>query len=133
MPPNVNQINDYIMEWLNIKSLLLSVKWTLKPGNVDFRWSFNNSENENLEIITFTSEGRRSVATYTPRNHRDYGMLFCLAQNNIGLQSIPCTFFVIPVTSPEPPENCTINNITIHSLTIECLPGFSGGLEQLSI
>ena len=32
---------------------------------------------------------------------------------------------------PDPPDNCSITNITVHTLTVECLPGYSGGLDQL--
>ena len=32
---------------------------------------------------------------------------------------------------PDPPDNCSLTNITAHTLTIECLPGYSGGLDQI--
>ncbi|UXI19959.1 cytosolic purine 5'-nucleotidase [Sarcoptes scabiei] len=32
---------------------------------------------------------------------------------------------------PSPPHNCSLVNKTAHSLTVECMPGYSGGLEQI--
>ncbi len=36
-----------------------------------------------------------------------------------------------PSGPPDPPDNCSVTNITAHTLTIECLPGYSGGLDQI--
>lgn len=127
------------------------------PADVKFEWEFNNTAAEKLDIFSFTSEGQRSVATYTPKVEMDYGVLYCWAINSVGKMTEPCVFFVIqagtqiiivhlvmimplassfqcPVSSitgpPDPPDNCSIANITAHSLTVQCLPGYSGGLDQ---
>ena len=65
------------------------------PNEVIFHWTFNNSADENVDVVSFVSEGKRSVATYTPRVDLDYGRLYCWAQNSAGRQREPCVFFVI--------------------------------------
>src|SRR6266487_1279915 len=47
------------------------------PPNVIFQWGFNNTSEENLDFVSFASEGRKSIATYTPRAALDYGVLYC--------------------------------------------------------
>lgn len=129
------------------------------PADVVFHWGFNNTSDETLDVVSFVSEGRKSIGTYTPRVELDYGVLYCWARNSVGKQREPCVFFVIqagnelnylfmvlfkhlPLTDwlnvwfllsgpPDPPDNCSVTNITVHTLTIECLPGYSGGLDQL--
>lgn len=40
-------------------------------------------------------------------------------------------FFIFERTEPpNNPHNCSLVNKTAHSLTLECLPGYSGGLQQ---
>lgn len=34
------------------------------------------------------------------------------------------------IEAPSHPHNCSLVNKTAHSLTVECSPGYSGGLEQ---
>ncbi|XP_054168583.1 synaptogenesis protein syg-2-like [Oppia nitens] len=101
------------------------------PSDVEFHWAFNNSANDNPDMISFVSEGKKSYATYIPRVDLDYGRLYCWAQNSAGKQREPCVFFVIEAGPPTPPDNCSLTNITAHEVTIECLPGYSGGLDQI--
>ena len=70
----------------------------------------------------------RSLAKYTPTHNSHYGVLQCWAANTAGVQRQPCTFFVLAAQAPEPPINCTATNVTISTLTVECTPGYSGGL-----
>lgn len=65
------------------------------PADVKFEWEFNNTAAEKLDIFSFTSEGQRSVATYTPKVEMDYGVLYCWAINSVGKMTEPCVFFVI--------------------------------------
>ena len=37
---------------------------------------------------------------------------------------------VFIIGPPDAPRNCTVTNITVHTLTLECLPGFNGGSDQ---
>jgi hypothetical protein len=63
-----------------------------------FRWSFNNSAVQSLEVDSVTSEpgGGRSVARYKPESERDYGTLLCWGRNELGSQAMPCVFHVVP-------------------------------------
>ncbi|CAG2165676.1 unnamed protein product, partial [Oppiella nova] len=101
------------------------------PIDVTFNWTFNGTSAQSQEAVKFVNDGRKSVATYTPREDVDYGRLYCWAQNSAGKQREPCVFFVIQAGPPDPPDNCSLTNITAHTLTIECLPGYSGGLDQI--
>uniref|UniRef100_T1K7M0 Ig-like domain-containing protein n=1 Tax=Tetranychus urticae TaxID=32264 RepID=T1K7M0_TETUR len=120
------------------------------PSEVTFQWTFNSTlshvytdanlnlynsvvasnKSEGDEEIKYTVDGLKSIATYTPKRPIDYGVLYCSASNRVGKQTEPCLYFVIPAGPPDSPENCTLTNITAHTLTIECNPGYSGGLEQ---
>lgn len=47
------------------------------------------------------------------------------------LRGITTTFFLFVWTeAPSQPHNCSLVNKTANSLTLECLPGHAGGLEQ---
>ncbi|EDS34171.1 conserved hypothetical protein [Culex quinquefasciatus] len=60
----------------------------------------------------------------------DYGTLLCWGSNEIGTQTEPCVFNLIPAGKPDPLSNCTILNQTFDMVQIECLEGFDGGLQQ---
>ena len=38
-------------------------------------------------------------------------------------------FIFLDITGP--PEKCAITNTTAHTLTVECIPGYNGGLDQI--
>ncbi|XP_067133866.1 kin of IRRE-like protein 3 [Centruroides vittatus] len=99
------------------------------PSEVTFSWSFNNTS-ENVDLVTFTSEGSTSVATYTPRTIYDYGTVLCLGKNSVGLQREPCIYTIIPAGPPDSLQNCSVTNQTEESLLIECIAGYDGGLPQ---
>lgn len=64
------------------------------PSNVSFKWFLNNSS-ETMEIRSFSANGSRSVASYSPRTRFGYGSLFCWAENYERMSS-PCQFHIIP-------------------------------------
>jgi len=41
-------------------------------------------------------DGSISVASYKPKTEMDYGTLLCWADNELGRQSVPCVYHVIP-------------------------------------
>lgn len=61
------------------------------PTDVTFKWFYNNSS-ETTEVRSFVSTGTRSVLKYTPQSRFSHGTLFCIAENNIGVQAKPCMF-----------------------------------------
>ncbi|KAG8191276.1 hypothetical protein JTE90_003287 [Oedothorax gibbosus] len=100
-----------------------------EPSDVSFRWNFNNSI-EQHDVLSFTSSGPASVATYIPRSRPEFGKLYCWAKNSVGDQQVPCIFNVIPAGPPDQVKNCSITNYTSDSLRIECEEGYDGGLQQ---
>uniref|UniRef100_A0A6P4EXX6 Uncharacterized protein LOC108045232 n=1 Tax=Drosophila rhopaloa TaxID=1041015 RepID=A0A6P4EXX6_DRORH len=60
----------------------------------------------------------------------DYGTLLCWATNEIGDQSEPCVYTIVPAGEPDPLLNCTVLNQTSTGFQIECIEGFDGGLQQ---
>ncbi|XP_054716332.1 hemicentin-2-like isoform X2 [Uloborus diversus] len=65
------------------------------PDDIQFRWIFNNTS-ETIDIITFTTDGMKSIASYIPRSKMDYGTLSCWGRNSIGVQRHPCVFTIMP-------------------------------------
>lgn len=67
------------------------------PGEVEFKWTFNNSA-ESIDVaashisLAGTSS---SIVSYTPMTELDYGTLLCIAINKIGKQKHPCVFHII--------------------------------------
>ncbi|XP_076325596.1 neural cell adhesion molecule 2-like isoform X2 [Tachypleus tridentatus] len=99
------------------------------PGNVTFHWRFNSSKDAE-DVLTFTSDKTRSIATVIPRMDHDYGSLLCWASNRVGAQQKPCVFSVVPEGPPNTVNNCSLRNQTVRSVTVECVEGYNGGLSQ---
>jgi len=99
---------------------------------VEFKWYFNNSA-ESIEVAAnhIARVGAlTSIVSYTPMTELDYGSLVCIATNAIGKQKQPCVFHIIAAGRPDQVNNCTISNISMTSLSLKCVEGFSGGLTQ---
>ncbi|XP_035894602.1 uncharacterized protein LOC118504344 isoform X3 [Anopheles stephensi] len=103
------------------------------PSNVTFTWKYNTSVSESLDIPAseVLSDRTKSVAHFKPVTEKDYGTLLCWGRNEIGAQTEPCLFNLIPAGKPDPLSNCTILNQTFDMLQIECLEGYDGGLPQV--
>ncbi|XP_055605668.1 uncharacterized protein LOC129753845 [Uranotaenia lowii] len=102
------------------------------PTEVAFVWKHNTSVAENLDFpaAQVTSEQAKSILRFKPISESDYGTLLCWGTNEIGAQTEPCVFNLIPAGKPDALSNCTILNQTFDMLQIECLEGFDGGLQQ---
>ncbi|XP_054706717.1 hemicentin-2-like [Uloborus diversus] len=101
------------------------------PPEVQFRWTFNNSLTETIDIQSFSNDGgSRSIARYIPRTRLDYGALYCFAKNVAGVLKEPCVFTIVPTGPPEPVQNCSITNQTSSVLMLTCDAGDDGGLQQ---
>ncbi|XP_076365961.1 protein turtle homolog B-like [Tachypleus tridentatus] len=99
------------------------------PSNITFHWRFNKSSKLS-DQIQYTSEQAISRVTYIPRTKEDYGNLSCWGTNDIGIQTYPCVFTVIPVGPPSPPQNCSVVNQTQKQIAVECLESYDGGIMQ---
>lgn len=111
----------------------MSCELDADPPEVVFQWTFNNSAGGDPARFSVASNGRRSVATVTSFGGTDdtYGILKCRGQNRVGVQLEPCIFFLVQSRKPDKVDNCSVTNATTSSLTLECLPGFNGGLSQV--
>ncbi len=49
----------------------------------------------------FASNGSRSVLTFSPTSPRDYGTVYCFANNEVGRQREACVFHVVPAGEME--------------------------------
>ncbi|XP_028968200.1 hemicentin-1-like [Galendromus occidentalis] len=99
------------------------------PAEISFKWRFNNSK-EVISGANVHSEGTKSWLAVVPHAEEDYGPIICWGKNSIGLQREPCIFQLIPAGPPEPVQNCTVINQTEESLTVACIEGYDGGIEQ---
>ncbi|XP_039283267.1 nephrin [Nilaparvata lugens] len=100
----------------------------------EFKWTFNNSASENVEVAPerYLSTPSISVSqlSYEPVTELDYGTVMCWAANTAGQQTEPCLFHIMPAGKPDSPYNCTLMNQTTDSLEVECAEGFNGGQRQ---
>ncbi|XP_065211946.1 hemicentin-1-like isoform X2 [Planococcus citri] len=110
---------------------LIACEIEANPTDLKFVWKFNNtSGSTNISSESFRIEGTRSVAKFIPTTELDYGSLYCWASNQLGMQSEPCVYHIIPAGRPDPVSNCSITNRTYDALSISCDSGFDGGLSQ---
>ncbi|KPU75854.1 uncharacterized protein Dana_GF12266, isoform B [Drosophila ananassae] len=102
------------------------------PSEATYVWKFNASHGETIDILSsqVAVDRGRSIAHYTPQTENDYGTLLCWATNEIGDQSEPCVYTIVPAGEPDPLLNCTVLNQTSTGFQIECIEGFDGGLQQ---
>ena len=68
-----------------------------RNGGLEFRWSMNSS-NDYVDIpkSQFTTNGDRSVLTFSAKTDMDFGTLTCHATDAVGKANPPCTFQIIP-------------------------------------
>ncbi|XP_022240420.1 nephrin-like isoform X4 [Limulus polyphemus] len=102
---------------------------TAKPTDVVFRWTFNTSS-ETVDADSVNSTGTTSFAVFSPKCKYDYGIVYCWGENIIGIQKEPCVFNILPAARPDPVANCSVENQTQKSFTVECTAGDDGGLTQ---
>ncbi|XP_022237854.1 carcinoembryonic antigen-related cell adhesion molecule 1-like, partial [Limulus polyphemus] len=111
------------------ETAFVTCKVEADPPDITFRWSFNTS-NSGHELLTHSTEGLKSVASFTPKEKHEYSELYCWGRNSVGIQHEPCLFSLIFIGPPEPLKNCTISNTTVDSVHLECMAGNDGGLKQ---
>ena len=98
-----------------------------KPEARSYRWLFNSTSGS-FEIPS--AKPLMSFMNYAESKNSDQGEVLCWATNDVGIQSEPCIFHVVPLGAPHPPKDCEIADRTAGSVEVGCIPGFAGGLEQ---
>ena len=64
-----------------------------------------------------------SFGNYKPTSGDEHGEVLCWASNDLGEQSKPCVFHVVPLGTPQPPIDCQVGKDSILSLffiSIDC-------------
>ena len=69
---------------------------------------------------SFFPNTNRSVLEYIPRNRQQYGLVECVAKNDIGIQREPCRYFIVPAAGPFFPYDCIVSNQSDSTLSIRC-------------
>lgn len=106
------------------------------PPVTAYRWAFNNTgEFVDIPYSHYDIRGdgissQRSDLRYSPVSDLDYGTLLCWATNAVGTQRTPCTFTVFPAGKPDMVSSCSVFNETEESVSVSCVPGYSGGVDQ---
>ena len=49
-----------------------------------------------------------SFGNYKATSGSQHGEVLCWASNDLGEQSTPCVFHVVPLGSPQPPRDCEV-------------------------
>lgn len=78
-----------------------------KPKSQTFRWLFNSSETR-FEIPS--AESVMSFGNYKATSGDEHGEVLCWASNELGEQSRPCVFHVVPLGAPQPPTDCSVSS-----------------------
>ena len=47
------------------------------------------------------------------------GQVLCWASNELGEQSVPCVFYVVPLATPHPPTDCEVGQRIIKNIFVE--------------
>ena len=77
-----------------------------KPKSATYRWLFNSSQTR-FEIPS--GESKMSFNNYRPSTDQESGQVLCWASNDLGEQSEPCVFHVVPLSTPQPPSECEVD------------------------
>jgi len=108
------------------ETLTLRCTVDAQPTSVSFYWTFNNYELSD----NYTTNGLTSELTFATKSNHDFGIVSCLAKNDLGMQHDPCLFVITTAGPPSPLSGCVITNKTMTSIIIDCISGDSGGLDQ---
>ncbi|KAI2801357.1 hypothetical protein BLOT_010907, partial [Blomia tropicalis] len=103
---------------LNINELVqIGCEVDARPAQVSFSWRFEKQNNLPNFIQVNDS---KSVLEYIPRNRQQYGLVECVAKNDIGIQREPCRYFIVPAAGPFFPYDCIVSNQSDSTLSIRC-------------
>ena len=71
-----------------------------------------------------------SFMNYAVSEEDGEGEVLCWASNELGEQSEPCVFHVVPLGVPHTPRDCQVTENTESRVSVSCSPGYSGGEPQ---
>ena len=89
--------------------------------DLTFHWVFNTSQEMiDIQQDQMRMNGTSSRVDFIPRTEMDYGHLLCWAENEVGGQSSPCVFQLVPIPPPSPVINCSVSEQAITSVSVDC-------------
>ena len=89
--------------------------------DLTFHWVFNTSQEMiDIQQDQMRMNGTSSRVDFIPRTEMDYGHLLCWAENEVGGQSSPCVFQLVPLPPPSPVINCSVSEQAITSVSVDC-------------
>ena len=98
-----------------------------KPPARNYRWQYNSSQGS-FEIPN--AKSMMSFMNYAVSEEGGEGEVLCWASNELGEQSEPCVFHVVPLGVPHTPRDCQVTENTESRVSVSCSPGYSGGEPQ---
>ncbi|XP_077515992.1 immunoglobulin superfamily member 10-like isoform X2 [Amblyomma americanum] len=101
------------------EELFIPCEMDADPEDLTFHWVMKNNS-EVRDLLTFTSNGSRSVARYKPAVATEFVSLICWANNTVGAQKQPCNYFVEPHGAPKALSGCAVVNQAMTWFFVRC-------------
>ncbi|CAN7938462.1 unnamed protein product, partial [Ixodes hexagonus] len=101
------------------EELFIPCEMDADPEDLTFRWVMKNNS-EVRDLLSFTSNGTRSLARYKPAVATEFVSLLCWANNSVGPQKTPCTYFVEPHGAPKALSGCAVVNQAMTWFFVRC-------------
>ena len=98
-----------------------------QPPARNYRWQYNSSQGS-FQIPN--AKSMMSFMNYAVSEEGGEGEVLCWATNELGEQSEPCVFHVVPLGVPHTPQDCQVRENTASRVTVSCSPGYGGGEPQ---
>ena len=98
-----------------------------KPPARHYRWQYNSSQGS-FQIPN--AKSMMSFMNYAVSEEGGEGEVLCWATNELGEQSEPCVFHVVPLGVPHTPHHCEVVENTETRVRVGCSPGYGGGEPQ---
>lgn len=97
------------------------------PSARSYRWQYNSSQGS-FQIPN--AKSMMSFMNYAVSEEGGEGEVLCWATNEVGEQTVPCVFHVVPLGAPHPPHDCQVMEMTDNTVSVLCEAGYSGGEDQ---
>lgn len=101
------------------EELFVPCEMDADPEDLTFHWVMKNNS-EVRDLLTFTTNGSRSVARYKPAVATEFVSLVCWANNSVGSQKQPCTYFIEPHGAPKALSGCAVVNQAMTWFFVRC-------------
>ena len=97
------------------------------PSARSYRWQYNSSQGS-FQIPN--AKSMMSFMNYAVSEEGGEGEVLCWASNEVGEQTAPCVFHVVPLGAPHPPQDCEVTWTSDSTVSVDCEAGYGGGEDQ---